>query len=118
MEAHYFVNDCFMRPNQLLDDAGKLAGIPGIIVQGRYDLLCPPATSQALAALARGRDPRRRKRGPYALRSRRPQCRDEGDRGYGVQSKQIGILYRNPPPPERSRRATDRQRPRVCSDVN
>ena len=40
-----------MRPNQLLEDAGKLAGIPGIIVQGRYDLLCPPATSRALAAV-------------------------------------------------------------------
>ncbi len=50
MEAHYFVNDCFMRPNQLLEDAGKLKGIPGVIVQGRYDLLCPPSTSQALAA--------------------------------------------------------------------
>jgi proline iminopeptidase len=49
MESHYFANDCFMRPNQLLDDAGKLKGIPGIIVQGRYDLLCPPATSYALA---------------------------------------------------------------------
>jgi proline iminopeptidase len=49
MEAHYFINDCFMRPNQLLEDAGKLARIPGIIVQGRYDLLCPPATSHALA---------------------------------------------------------------------
>jgi proline iminopeptidase len=50
MEAHYFANDCFMRPNQLLDDAGKLKGIPGVIVQGRYDLLCPPAISHALAA--------------------------------------------------------------------
>jgi proline iminopeptidase len=50
MEAHYFINDSFMRPNQLLDEAGKLAGIPGIIVQGRYDLLCPPATSHALGA--------------------------------------------------------------------
>jgi len=50
MEAHYFVNDCFMRPNQLLDEAGKLAGIPGLIVQGRYDLLCPPWSSHALAA--------------------------------------------------------------------
>ena len=50
MEAHYFIHDCFMRPNQLLDEAGRLADIPGIIVQGRYDLLCPPATSQALAA--------------------------------------------------------------------
>jgi proline iminopeptidase len=50
MEAHYFANDCFMRPNQLLNDAEKLKGIPGVIVQGRYDLLCPPATSHALAA--------------------------------------------------------------------
>ena len=50
MEAHYFSNDCFMRPNQLLDEADRLKGIPGIIVQGRYDLLCPPATSHALAA--------------------------------------------------------------------
>jgi proline iminopeptidase len=50
MEAHYFTNGCFMKPNQLLDEAGKLAGIPGVIVQGRYDLLCPPSTSQALAA--------------------------------------------------------------------
>ena len=51
MEAHYFQNDCFMRPDQLLAEAGKLAGIPGIIVQGRYDLLCPPATSHALGAV-------------------------------------------------------------------
>jgi proline iminopeptidase len=51
MEAHYFQNGCFMRPGQLLAEAGKLKGIPGIIVQGRYDLLCPPATSQVLGAL-------------------------------------------------------------------
>ena len=50
MEAHYFVNDSFMQPDQLLNEAAKLAGIPGIIVQGRYDLLCPPSTSHALAA--------------------------------------------------------------------
>src|SRR5258705_6663982 len=51
MEAHYFQNNCFMRPNQLLAEAGKLEGILGVIVQGRYDLLCPPATSHALDAL-------------------------------------------------------------------
>jgi proline iminopeptidase len=50
MEAHYFANDCFMRPNQLMAEADKLEGIPGIIVQGRYDLLCPPATSHSLAS--------------------------------------------------------------------
>jgi proline iminopeptidase len=48
MEAHYFQNDCFMTPGQLLAEAGKLKGIRGIVVQGRYDLLCSPATSHAL----------------------------------------------------------------------
>lgn len=51
MEAHYFQNDCFMKPEQLLENAGWLKGIPGIIVQGRYDLLCPPATAHALMAV-------------------------------------------------------------------
>jgi proline iminopeptidase len=50
MEAHYFQHDCFMAPNQLLDNAPRLAGIRGIIVQSRYDLLCPPATAHALAS--------------------------------------------------------------------
>jgi proline iminopeptidase len=50
MEAHYFLNNCFMAPDQLMAEAGRLGGIRGIIVQGRYDLLCPPATSHALGA--------------------------------------------------------------------
>jgi proline iminopeptidase len=50
IEAHYFANDCFLKPNQLLEEAGKLKGIAGIIVQGRYDLLCPPATSHMLGS--------------------------------------------------------------------
>ncbi len=58
MEAHYFANNSFMRPNQLMTEAGKLAGIPGIIVQGRYDLLCPPSTSHALAAVWRDAETR------------------------------------------------------------
>lgn len=41
IECHYFVNHAFLRPDQLLEDAGRLAGIPGVIVQGRYDLICP-----------------------------------------------------------------------------
>lgn len=49
MEAHYFQNDCFMRPGQLMKNAARLKGIPGIIVQGRFDFLCPPSTSHALA---------------------------------------------------------------------
>ena len=41
IEAHYFVHHAFLEPNQLLDQAHRLAGIPGIIVQGRYDMICP-----------------------------------------------------------------------------
>jgi len=41
IECHYFVNQAFFAPNQLLRDAVRLADIPGVIVHGRYDLLCP-----------------------------------------------------------------------------
>jgi len=51
MEAHYFSHDSFLGPNQLMAEAATLRGIPGIIVQGRYDLLCPPRTAHALAAI-------------------------------------------------------------------
>jgi len=48
IEAHYMRNDFFLKPGQLLRDAGRLEGIPGVIVQGRYDLLCPPKSAYAL----------------------------------------------------------------------
>lgn len=51
MEAHYFQNGCFMKPRQLLENAERLRGIPGVVVQGRYDLLCPPSTAHALLAV-------------------------------------------------------------------
>jgi proline iminopeptidase len=42
IECHYFVNGGFFEDeNQLLRDAHKLAGIPGVIVHGRYDVVCP-----------------------------------------------------------------------------
>jgi len=41
IECHYFMNDAFLRPNQLLKDAARLDGIPGLIVHGRYDAICP-----------------------------------------------------------------------------
>lgn len=49
MEAHYIANHFFLAPDQLLNDADRLAGIPGAIVQGRYDLLCPPRAAYELA---------------------------------------------------------------------
>ena len=50
MEAHYFANDCFLPPDALLRGAPALGGIPGIIVQARLDLLCPPVTAHRLFA--------------------------------------------------------------------
>lgn len=44
IENHYFVNGGWLRGRQLLDDAGSLEGVPGVIVQGRYDM-CTPATT-------------------------------------------------------------------------
>ena len=41
IEAHYFVNDAFLEPNQIIANAGRLKGIPGVIVHGRYDMVCP-----------------------------------------------------------------------------
>lgn len=48
IEAHYFVNHCFIDENQIIRDAGKLQGIPGIIVHGRYDVVCPLDNAFAL----------------------------------------------------------------------
>jgi proline iminopeptidase len=42
IECHYFVNRGFLaRDAQLLDDVPRIRGIPGVIVQGRYDVVCP-----------------------------------------------------------------------------
>jgi proline iminopeptidase len=48
IECHYFVNDCFIEPNQILDQAARLRQVPGVIVQGRYDVVCPMAQAYAL----------------------------------------------------------------------
>ena len=41
IEAHYFVHNIFLGPNQILRHADRLQDIPGIIVHGRYDMICP-----------------------------------------------------------------------------
>ena len=48
IECHYFRHDSFLEPDQLLRDAGRLAGIPGYIVHGRYDVVCPVEQAVAL----------------------------------------------------------------------
>lgn len=48
LEAHYFVNHGFLRENQILADATRLQDIPGIIIHGRYDMICPAEQAYAL----------------------------------------------------------------------
>ena len=49
IEAHYFVNKGFLAPNQLLEGVTRIRHLPCTIVQGRYDIVCPPVTADALA---------------------------------------------------------------------
>ncbi len=45
----YVSRDCDLAPDQLLRDADRLADIPGVIVHGRYDIMCPLDQADALA---------------------------------------------------------------------
>jgi proline iminopeptidase len=49
IECHYFVNEAFIEPDQIIREAGRLADIPGVIVHGRYDVVCPVDQAYALA---------------------------------------------------------------------
>lgn len=48
VENHYFTHGGWLKEGQLLADAHKLAGIPGVIVHGRYDMPCPLKYAYAL----------------------------------------------------------------------
>lgn len=48
IECHYFMNNSFLEPDQILRDAKRLADIPGIIVHGRYDIVCPVENAWSL----------------------------------------------------------------------
>lgn len=41
IEAHYFINQAFIDENQILSNMDKLQDIPGTIIHGRYDMVCP-----------------------------------------------------------------------------
>ena len=49
METHYFVNHLFLEPGALLDGVARLRHLPCSVVQGRYDMVCPIVTADALA---------------------------------------------------------------------
>ena len=48
IETHYFVNDLFMDDDVLLRNLDRIRHLPGIIVQGRYDMVCPIRTADEL----------------------------------------------------------------------
>jgi proline iminopeptidase len=48
IECHYFVHQAFIQPNQILGRVDCLQGIPGVIVHGRYDVVCPVDQAYAL----------------------------------------------------------------------
>jgi proline iminopeptidase len=46
IECHYFINNGFFKTDgQLIENVGKIRHIPAVIVQGRYDVVCPMKTA-------------------------------------------------------------------------
>jgi proline iminopeptidase len=48
IEAHYFINDLFMEVGSILENVDLIRDIPGVIIQGRFDMVCPIVTADAL----------------------------------------------------------------------
>ncbi|HEX2604248.1 MAG TPA: prolyl aminopeptidase [Oxalicibacterium sp.] len=48
LEAHYFLHRGFLEEDQLIRDLPRIAQLPAIIVQGRYDMVCPPGAAWRL----------------------------------------------------------------------
>src|SRR3954470_22304929 len=47
--AHYFANGAWLEEGAVVRDAGRLAGIPGVLIHGRLDLGCPLVTAWEIA---------------------------------------------------------------------
>ncbi|QDZ29880.1 prolyl aminopeptidase [Noviherbaspirillum sp. UKPF54] len=48
LEAHYFLHDGFLADDQLIRNVGRIRHLPAVIVQGRYDVVCPPLSAMRL----------------------------------------------------------------------
>jgi len=49
IECHYMIHQAFIQPDQIIQQAASLSAIPGIIVHGRYDVICPVDQAYALS---------------------------------------------------------------------
>lgn len=54
IEAHYFVNDLFLSDDHFMANVDRITHLPATLVQGRYDMVCPVRTADALAAAWEG----------------------------------------------------------------
>lgn len=50
LEAHYFLHDGFFTEDQLVRNVGRIRHLPAVIIQGRYDVVCPPVSAFRLHA--------------------------------------------------------------------
>ena len=48
LEAHYFRNDAFLSDDQLIRHVGRIQHLPAVIIQGRYDVVCPALSAWRL----------------------------------------------------------------------
>lgn len=48
VQIHYILNECFVGHRNLLAEAKTLSAIPTTIIQGRYDMVCPPISAWEL----------------------------------------------------------------------
>lgn len=51
IECHYFMHQCWLRPNQLIEDIHKIRHIPAWLVHGRYDVICPVEQAWELSSV-------------------------------------------------------------------
>ena len=51
IEAHYFVNNCFIKDGHILKNIDKISKIPCHIIQGRHDIICPPVNAFKLSRI-------------------------------------------------------------------
>ena len=48
LEAHYFRHAAFLTDDQLIRQVGRIRHLPAVIIQGRYDAVCPPLSAWRL----------------------------------------------------------------------
>ena len=51
VQIHYILNQCFVGQRDLIKEAKMLNSIPTTIIQGRYDMVCPPASAWDLKSV-------------------------------------------------------------------